>query len=292
MRNRIASLAFSPIVIESYPGAAQDILCIPRKQKSLRLLREGLKELGLTGPGLHSTSHDEIDAITSAIVGRFFEAGSFEPMGVLKEAQLVVPKVQPLGFSQPPVICLAGKTGAGKSVVARYLAIFYGFHWIKTRDLIRALLLEDAAIPRHRRMFDRQVNPDAVTEQDLRDLGALILDKYQQAPLRKKLAATVERSDAPIVVDAIRDRADVNEARLGNRPTFVWFIDCSDAMIQSRLRARSKAGAKTSPFASPVDKTASVLRHGADRILPNLGTLEDLRWLVDDEFFSLLEIEK
>lgn len=292
MRNRIQSLACSPTVIESYPGAAQDILCIPRKQKSLRLLRDGLKELGVTGPGLHSTSHDEIDAITSAIVGRFFEAGSFEPMGVLKEAQLIVPKVQPLGFSQPPVICLAGKTGAGKSVVARYLAVYYGFHWIKTRDIIRTLLLEDAAIPRHRRIFGGQVNPDAVTEQDLRDFGALILDKYQQAPLRKKLAAAVGRSDTPIVVDAVRDQTDVNAARLDKRPCFLWFIDCSDIMIQSRLQARSKAGAKTSPFSSPVDKTASVLRHDADRIVPNVGTLEDLRWKVDDELFSLVEIEK
>src|SRR5262249_9276400 len=36
-------------VIESYPGAAQDLLSIPRKQQSLEELREGLKNLGLTG---------------------------------------------------------------------------------------------------------------------------------------------------------------------------------------------------------------------------------------------------
>src|SRR5256886_8262148 len=55
------------------PISAQDILCIPRKQKSLDLLREGLRRLGLKGSGLETRSHDEMDAITSAIVGRYFE---------------------------------------------------------------------------------------------------------------------------------------------------------------------------------------------------------------------------
>ena len=137
----------APRVIESYPGAAQDILCIPRKQKSLDLLREGLRRLGLNGAGLETRSHDEMDAITSAIVGRYFEVGLFEPMGIPSEAQLIVPKVRPLVFESNPVICLAGKTGAGKSVIARYLSVFYGFEWVRTRNVIRELLIEDVAAP-------------------------------------------------------------------------------------------------------------------------------------------------
>lgn len=143
LRRAIEQLSQAPRVIESYPGAAQDILCIPRKQKSLGLLREGLRRLGLTGAGLETRSHDEMDAITSAIVGRYFEAGLFEPMGIPSEAQLIVPKVAPLKFDLAPVVCLAGKTGAGKSVVARYLSVFYGFHWARTRSVIRDLLIDD-----------------------------------------------------------------------------------------------------------------------------------------------------
>src|SRR5204863_984954 len=131
----------APRVIESYPGAAQDILCLPRKQRSLGLLREGLRRLGLSGPGLDTHSHDEMDAITSAIVGRYFEAKLFEPMGIPDEAQLIVPKVRPLVFEENPVVCLGGKTGAGKSVVARYLSVFYGFEWMRTRNMIRELLI-------------------------------------------------------------------------------------------------------------------------------------------------------
>src|SRR5208283_5194729 len=93
LRRAIESFPRAPRVIESYPGAAQDILSIPRKQRGLELLRAGLRELGLSGPGLDTKSHDEMDAITAAIVGRFYEAGRFEPMGIPSEAQLIVPKI-------------------------------------------------------------------------------------------------------------------------------------------------------------------------------------------------------
>src|SRR5207237_5847479 len=52
LRKKIEKLPRAPKVIESYPGAAQDILAIPRKQKSLDLLRQGLIRLGLRGRGL------------------------------------------------------------------------------------------------------------------------------------------------------------------------------------------------------------------------------------------------
>src|SRR4029077_1092966 len=171
LRRAIESMPSPPRVIESYPGAAQDILCIPRKQKSLDLLREGLRRLGLNGTGLETRSHDEMDAITSAIVGRYFEAGLFEPMGIPSEAQLIVPKIRPLVFDNNPVICLAGKTGAGKSVVARYLSVFYGFTWLRTRNVIRDLLIEDTAAPPNVRLSQRTVDPNAISEEDLREFG-------------------------------------------------------------------------------------------------------------------------
>ena len=191
LRRAIESFPRAPRVIESYPGAAQDILSIPRKQKSLDLLREGLRRLGLNGRGLETRSHDEMDAITSAIVGRYFEVGLFEPMGIPSEAQLIVPKVRPLVFENNPIICLAGKTGAGKSVVARYLSVFYGFEWIRTRDVIRDLLIEDMAAPPGKRLFERSIDPHNISEADLREFGAVILDVHKQVPLRKKLARTI-----------------------------------------------------------------------------------------------------
>jgi len=79
-------------VIESYPGAAQDIMSIPRKQHGLDYLVMGLNEFGITGDFVHTeVSHDELDAITSAIVGLFFWTGMFEGLGNPQEEYLIIP---------------------------------------------------------------------------------------------------------------------------------------------------------------------------------------------------------
>lgn len=291
LRRAIEQLPGAPRVIESYPGAAQDILCIPRKQKSLELLREGLRRLGLSGPGLETRSDDEMDAITSAIVGRYFEAGVFEPMGIPSEAQLIVPKVAPLMFEQNPVICLAGKTGAGKSVVARYLSVFYGFEWVRTRNVIRELLLNDQKLPMSRRMFRQVIDPSLITEKTLREFGALILDTYKQIPLRKALTKAIQNRNLPVVVDSIRDIVDVDRAMLRGRQILTWFIDCPENIIKQRLAERSKDGEKRLKVGSPVDRTAEQIRLNADDSIKNGGTLEDLRWEVDDTLFSRLRLE-
>jgi histidinol phosphatase-like PHP family hydrolase/predicted nuclease with RNAse H fold/dephospho-CoA kinase len=276
-------------VIESYPGAAQDILCLPRKQKGLDLLRDGLRRLGLDGPGLDTCSHDEMDAITAAVVARYYERGSFEPMGIEAEAQLIIPKVSPLLFEQPPVVCLAGKTGAGKSVVARYLSIFYGFTWIRTRNVIRELLIESGRLGSSG-LF-RDVSPDKITEQDLREFGAIVLEKYQQAPLRRKLAETLSRLNVPVVVDSIRDTVDVERSALGTRPVLIWFVDASDTAIRDRLARRHKLGEKRINAPSPVDKTAVSIRNRSTHTIPNSGSLEELRWRIDDTLFDVTTVE-
>jgi histidinol phosphatase-like PHP family hydrolase/predicted nuclease with RNAse H fold/dephospho-CoA kinase len=290
LRRSIEAFKSAPTVIESYPGAAQDILCIPRKQKSLGLLREGLRRLGVIGQGLDTKSHDEMDAATSAVVGRYFESGRFEPMGIASEAQLIVPKVPPLRFDRLPVICLAGKTGAGKSVVARYLSVFYGFEWLRTRNLIGDLLKEDLAQPASLRLFSRVVDPKNITESDLRDFGATILDQYHQVPLRDKLTRVIAHSNLPVVVDSVRDVSDVEPSGLSGRPIIIWFVECSDSVIQHRLILRSKLGQARLKTPSPVDHTAPIMRRAARRTIGNNGTLEELRWRIDDTLFADLSL--
>jgi len=68
-------------VIESYPGAAQDILGIPRKKKGKDLLARALVDYGIRGN--LSVSHDELDAITAAIVGHLYLRGEYEALGCL-----------------------------------------------------------------------------------------------------------------------------------------------------------------------------------------------------------------
>ena len=72
-------------VIESYPGAAQDILGIPRKNKGIQALAAALTEYGIKGN--LAVSHDELDAITAAIVGQLYLEDKYEALGCL-----IIPK--------------------------------------------------------------------------------------------------------------------------------------------------------------------------------------------------------
>jgi len=88
-------------VIESYPGAAQDILGIPRKGSSLEELKWGLNRAGISGPYLKGTvSHDEVDAITSALVGLFYLAGDCIALGTQAEDYLIVPKSPRINYAK------------------------------------------------------------------------------------------------------------------------------------------------------------------------------------------------
>ncbi len=79
LATRFRSLGLT--VIESYPGAAQDILGIPRKQKGIQVLADALSDFGITGN--LAVSHDELDAITAAIVGLYYLRGDYEALGTL-----------------------------------------------------------------------------------------------------------------------------------------------------------------------------------------------------------------
>ncbi len=78
-------------VIEIYPGAAQDIWKIVRKQGGLSNLRRGLATLGLKGLE-NSMNGDELDAATGALVGRMYLKGQSEVLGDFNEGAIVVPK--------------------------------------------------------------------------------------------------------------------------------------------------------------------------------------------------------
>jgi predicted nuclease with RNAse H fold len=77
-------------VIEVYPGAAQDIWNIVRKQDGLPKLRKGLEKLGVKGLN-KKMGGDELDAITAALVGQLFLRGKAEVLGNFKRGAIVIP---------------------------------------------------------------------------------------------------------------------------------------------------------------------------------------------------------
>jgi predicted nuclease with RNAse H fold len=78
-------------VIEIYPGAAQDIWKIVRKQGGLSRLRRGLDKLGLKGL-TKNMNGDELDAVTGALVGRLYLKGRAEMCGNFEMGAIIIPK--------------------------------------------------------------------------------------------------------------------------------------------------------------------------------------------------------
>jgi len=77
-------------VIEMYPGAAQDVWKIARKQDGLPKLRRGLEKLGLKG--LEKTMNgDELDAVTGALVAKLFLQGKAEVLGNFRQGAIIIP---------------------------------------------------------------------------------------------------------------------------------------------------------------------------------------------------------
>lgn len=95
-------------VIESYPGAAQDLLGIPRKGASLEELKWGLARAGIKGEFLTAhVCHDEVDAITSALVGLFYLADDYIALGNAAEDYLIVPKSLRINYQKLATILSA-----------------------------------------------------------------------------------------------------------------------------------------------------------------------------------------
>jgi len=88
LRRILESKGFS--VIEVYPGGAQDILGIPRKQRGLDKLRTGLKKAGVKGLSSRMSDH-ELDAVTCALVGKLHLEGKSVMYGTSDQA-IIMPQ--------------------------------------------------------------------------------------------------------------------------------------------------------------------------------------------------------
>jgi predicted nuclease with RNAse H fold len=88
LKSKIETMGYR--TVECFPGAAQDVWGIPRQHRDLEGLRAGLKRLRVKGLADAATS-DELDAVTAALVGRWFLLGRGEMLG--GEGGIAMPSV-------------------------------------------------------------------------------------------------------------------------------------------------------------------------------------------------------
>lgn len=80
-------------VIESFPGAIQDLLHMPRKQGGPLRLARALREYGIDlGKPDKGLSGDELDAVTSALVALLYRMGRYRAIGDPEEGFMILPE--------------------------------------------------------------------------------------------------------------------------------------------------------------------------------------------------------
>ena len=90
LAKRLRRLGFE--VIETYPGAAQDLQGIRRKQYGLDTLQNALGKLGCTGDVLtRKLTGDELDAVSCALVARDYGHGNYLAIGNPSELMMILP---------------------------------------------------------------------------------------------------------------------------------------------------------------------------------------------------------
>jgi predicted nuclease with RNAse H fold/dephospho-CoA kinase len=252
--------------IESYPGAAQDVMNIPRKRASLELLEAGLAEFGVIGDFLKETvSHDELDAITSAIVGVFFWSGRFERLGPdgFGDEGLIIPdlKVSPVNWKGRVVIGLSGPLAAGKTTAARALEAL-GLHYARY-----SMVVEDSV-----RRRGREPTREAMQEEGQR-LHVTKGQRWLGAELLRSLP-----DGGNYVIDGLRFPEDHAYLAETFGPAFVHVhISAPASVREERYVERGASPAEFERAARHnVEAEVSKLQRLAHVVVTNEGSTEDL----------------
>ncbi len=251
-------------VIESYPGVVQDIIGLPRKQASLDLLKKGLGIFGLKGEFLKSeVSHDEIDAITSAIVGVFFLSGDYEAIGSLDENLMIIPNLN-AKKEKKHIIGVAGEIASGKTTFSKILKI-KDFAYARYSEILEDILKE---------------NHIEITRENLQDLGQEISeDQYKFSLMLYEKIKDKNR----VIIDGLRHLEDY---------TFffeMFGLDFSMIFIETELKIREQRYIekyKTNNYKdiikSSVEKNIKYLKSKAKKTIDNNTSLDSLHNQVEE----------
>jgi predicted nuclease with RNAse H fold/dephospho-CoA kinase len=259
-------------VIESYPGAAQDIMRIPRKGAGVEWLEMGLREFGIEGDfDCTKVTHDELDAITSALVGTFHLVGKSEALSGENETALIIPELN--APERPVVVGISGPIATGKTTVAKSLEP-HGFAYTRFSLVIDELLNERG---------------EELSRENRQRLGKDLNETGKQRWLAEQTILRVKGAQK-VVVDGLRfpdDHAFFIES-FGNNYCHI-FVDTSKEVRRARYLARNKGNGFEFAEESDVELAVPTLRKLANSTVLNHSNITDLRALVHkaiNEYFG------
>ncbi len=254
-------------VIESYPGAAQDIISIPRKQAGLNYLVDGLKEFGLTGSFTKKlVSHDELDAITSAIVGHFFWVGMFEGLGNIEEEYLIIPNLNAdyKTWVGRKIIGVSGQIASGKTTVSKFFEK-HGYTYSRFSYVLKELLKQKGIEP---------------TRSALQEIGLEVNEEKGskgQRWLGKKVCELIGDSKCG-VIDGLRFLEDHALLVETYGPGF-QHVHLISPFSDRKKRVKSRKGEDVrleSALKNPVERSVAHLKQVSNYVLENDGPVNSL----------------
>jgi predicted nuclease with RNAse H fold/dephospho-CoA kinase len=251
-------------VIESYPGAAQDIMGIPRKGAGEEFLKQGLADFGILGRfASEAVRHDELDAITSALVGSFFLAGKYEALGGDSEDPLIIPDLG--AMPGPVVIGISGRICAGKTSTARLLERI-GFAYTRF-----SLVVDDEIVARG----------ELPSRESRQRIGLEINRTKRQRWLCERVLNRV-RDQALIVVDGLRFRQDhaFLTERYGGRFLHLHIVAGTDLRRERYNREHPADSSFDQTEGDPVESEVDDLARLARATIDNSSTIGDLERMV------------
>ena len=137
---------------------------------------------------------DEVDAITSALVGYFYINEQYVGLGNAAEDYLIVPRIQEELINKRIVIGLSGETAAGKTTVTDYLQFKYGMKKFRYSQII-------------------EQKYGICDKEELQKIGARIAENpLEQRELTKYMIENMEE-DKSYVIDGLRHMEDYEELR-------------------------------------------------------------------------------
>lgn len=264
-------------VIESYPGVAQDVLEIPRKGKTHEQflhLKQGLESFGLVGEWINDekVSHDELDAVTSALVGYFYLNDLYIGMGNDDEDYLIVPRIQGDLLKRRIIVGLCGETGSGKTTIAEYLKFKYGLQTFRYSQVIAEKY-------------------QVAEKEKLQEVGLRISqNKEEQKNLTQYM---IERMDSrrSYVIDGLRHIEDFDMLRDAFGDEFIFFfIECKYVKRYQRYNKLHMGEISKETFerinnhGSEID--IMMLRPRADYMINNDRSYTEL-WKQMDQFIKI-----
>jgi len=245
-------------VIESYPGVVQDIIGLPRKQASLKLLKKGLGKFGLTGNFLKKeVSHDEIDAITSAIVGLFFLSHDYEAIGELRENLMIIPDLK-AKRKVKKVFGISGQIATGKTTLANFLK-GQGYKYTRYSLVLESILKKE----------NKQIS-----RENLQALGREM--NKNQTEFAKKVYEEISEYDN-VVIDGLRHPEDYTFffEQYGYDFKLIYIFASKDVRMERYIREGKTIQDYKKAIINKVEQNIPKLKTQANIIIENNCTIHE-----------------